>query len=80
MMGSTIFTHQSCTVETEDHMQVQQRHIMDDVVEGPLGKSTVDITERYKSVFGHTAREGHRMSLGNANIEGALRHLLHHDI
>ena len=79
-MSSTVFTHQSCTVETEHHMQVEQCHIVDDIVEGPLGKGTVDITERQQSVFCHTAGECHRMAFGYADIEGALWHLLHHDV
>ena len=53
---------------------------MDDVVVGALGKGAIDIAERQESFLGHSAREGNGMSLGNAHIEGALGHLLHHDI
>ena len=80
MMGGSVFAHQSGTVETEDHMQIEQGHIVDDIVEGALGKGAVDIAERQQSVFCHTPRESHRMSFSDAHIEGALRHLLHHDI
>ena len=80
MMGGSVFAHQSGTVETEDHMQIEQGHIVDDIVEGALGKGAVDIAERQQSVFCHTPREGHRMSFSDAHIEGALRHLLHHDV
>ena len=61
-------------------MKVEQSDIMDDVVESSLGESTVDVTERNQPVFCHTARERDGMSFGNADIEGAVGHLLHHDI
>ena len=53
---------------------------MYDIVEGTLGKGAVDIAEGQETLFGHTSGEGNGMSLGNAYIEGAFRHLVHHDI
>ena len=53
---------------------------MDDIVVSTLGKSTVDITERHQPLFGHTTAKGDGMAFGYTDVEGALRHLLHHDI
>ena len=80
MMRRTVLADETSTIQTEHHVQVQQCHIVDDVVEGPLCKGTIDITEGQQAVLGHTARECDGMSFGNADIEGALRHLLHHDV
>ena len=55
MVRRTVFSHQSCTIEAEHHVQVQQCHIVDDVVEGSLGKSAINVAEREQTVFGHTA-------------------------
>ena len=38
MMGRTIFSHQSGTVQAEYHRQIEQCHIMDDVIVGTLCK------------------------------------------
>ena len=46
MMGRTIFAHQSSTIPTEYDMEVEQCDIMDDIVEGSLRESAVDIAER----------------------------------
>ena len=53
---------------------------MDNVVVCTLGKGRVDVTEGLQTVFSHTGGERHGVPLGNAYIEGATRHLLHHDI
>ena len=59
---------------------MQQCHVVDDIVVSPLGEGTVDVAERQQSVFGHAARESDGMPLSDADVEGALRHLLHHDV
>ena len=80
MVCGTVFAYQPCAVEAEHHVKIQQGHIMDDVVEGTLCKGTVDITERQKSVFGHTAREGNSVPLGYSYVEGSFWHFCHHDV
>ena len=53
---------------------------MDDVVVGALCKRTVDVAERNHALLCHTSREGRGVSFSDADIEGALRHLLLHDV
>ena len=55
VMGGTILTYQSGTVEAEHDVQVQQCHVVDDIVEGPLGEGAVDVAERQQPVLGHTS-------------------------
>ena len=80
MMGRTIFSYQSGTVEAEHYRQVEECHVVDDIVVGTLCKRTVDVAERYQSILCHTTREGDCMSLGDTYIEGAVWHRLHHDV
>ena len=53
---------------------------MDDIVVGTLCEGTVYVAERQQSVFCHTARECHGMSLSDTHVEGAFGHFLHHDV
>ena len=80
MVCSTIFAHQSRAVKAEHHVQVQQCHIMYDIVECTLCKGAIDIAEGQQSVLGHTAAKGHGVSLGNTHVKRAFGHLFHHDI
>ena len=52
---------------------------MDDVVESTLGEGRVDVAEGNHTLLGKSAREGNGMTFGNAHIERALWHFLHHD-
>ena len=80
VMSGTIFAHQSCPVETEHNIEPCDSHIMDDVIIGTLGKSTIDIAVREPSLGSHTCGEGDGMSFSYAHIKGTLGHRLHHDI
>ena len=51
---------------------------MYDVVEGALRETRIDIAEGHQSGACHSAREGHCVSFGDAHVEGAVGHLLHH--
>ena len=55
MMGRSVFTYQSGTVKTHDNRQVEQCHVVDDVIVGTLCKRTVDIAEWDETVFRHTS-------------------------
>ena len=55
MMGWSVFTYQSGTVKTHDNRQVEQCHVVDDVIVGTLCKRTVDIAEWDEAVFRHTS-------------------------
>ena len=79
MMCRSVFAHQAGAVQAQDDVQPQDGYIVDDIVVSPLGKGTVYVAERNQSLFGHSSGECHGVSLGNANVESALGHLLHHD-
>ena len=53
---------------------------MDDVVVSALREGTIDVAERQQTFFRHTGRERHCMAFGNADIESAVGHGLHHDV
>ena len=80
MMGRSVLTHQSRTVQTDDDRQLEDSHVVDDIIVGTLREGTVDIAERLQTVLGHTRRERNGVSLGDADIEGTCGHLLHHDV
>ena len=80
MVCGTILAHQSRAVKAEHHVQVQQSHVVYDIVECTLCKGAVDIAEGQQSVFGHTAAECHGVSLGYTHIKRAFGHLFHHDV
>ena len=80
VVGGAVLAHQSGSVETEHHVEVEQRHVVYDIVVGSLGKGTVDVAEGQQPVLGHASGEGDGVSLGDAHVEGSLGHLLHHDV
>ena len=79
-MRGSVFTYQSGAVKTDDNGQIQNGHVMDNIVVGTLCKSAIDIAEGLQPVFCHSAGERHSMAFGNTYVEGALRHFLHHDV
>ena len=79
VMRSAVLSHEARAVEAEDDGQAAQAYVVDDVVEGTLGEGGVDVAEGDKALLSQSAREGDGMPLGNADIEGTLGHLAHHD-
>ena len=75
-----VVAHQSCPVQTHHHRQPLQRHIMYQLVVGPLHKRRIDIAERGHPLRRQPGGKRHCMLLGNAHIERPRRHLLHHDV
>ena len=80
VMRRSVFSHQSCPVQAEHHRQAQDGQVVDDIVVGTLRERTVDVAERLQPVFRHASREGYGVPFGDAHIEGAARHLPHHDV
>ena len=80
MVRGAVLAHQSGAVQTDDDVQPQYGHVVDDVVVSALGKGTVDVAEGLQTVLGHAAGEGDGVPLGYAHVEGALRHCFHHDV
>src|SRR5574344_114029 len=80
VVSGAVFSNQTGTVQTENHIQLQQGHIVNQIIIGPLEESGIDVTEWQHSFFGHSAGKSYGMSFGNADIKGALGHGFHHDV
>ena len=75
-MGRAIGADQPGAVEREAHRQLLDRDVMHDLVIGALQEGRVDRAERLVAFGGEAGGEGHRMLLGDADIEGAAGKLL----
>ena len=80
VVRGTIGAHQSGSVEADDHVEAQDGHVVDDVVVGPLCKRGIDVAERQQPILCHTCRESDGVALGDAHVESAVGHGLHHDV
>ena len=76
-MGRAVRADEPGTVHGEAHRQLLDRHVMDDLVVGALQERRIDGRERLVAFGREPGREGDRVLLGDADIEGAIRkHLL----
>ena len=80
VVGRSVFAHQSGTVQTEHHRQVQDCHVVNHVVVGTLCERAIDVAERDEPVLRHASREGDGVALGDTHVEGSIGHRLHHDV
>ena len=72
-VGRAVGADQAGAVDGEAHRQVLDRDVVHDLVVGALQEGRIDRAERLYA-FGRQARgEGHRVLLGDADVEGALR-------
>ncbi len=65
--------HQPAAVEREGDRQLLQRHVVDDLVVGPLQEGRVDGHHRPHPLAGQAGREGHGVLLGDADVVGPVR-------
>ena len=65
-------------IDTEDDIQLLQRHIVDDLIISTLQESGVYRTKRYHAVCGQAGRKSNGMLFSNAYIKNAGRHFLLH--
>ena len=79
-MGSPVFSHKSCSVETQYHIQSLQGYIVDNLVIRSLREGRVDIAERLHAGCCQTCRESHGMLFLDSYIEKPFRHLFRQDI
>ena len=80
VVRGTVFAHQSGAVEADDDGQVEDGRVVDDVVVGPLRKGRIDVAEGLQALFRHSRRECDGVAFGNAHVERAVGHFLHHDV
>ena len=72
-MGLAVIANQAGTVDRKAHRQFLDRDIVHDLVEGALQERRIDRGERLHPLGGEAGGEGHRMLLGDADIEAPLR-------
>ncbi len=73
MVSGTILTHEPAPIQTEDHMQIGEADVVDNLIKGPLKKGGIYGHDGYESLRGESGRKGHGMLLCNAHVEEALR-------
>ncbi len=71
-MGRPVGADQPGPVQDEADRQALDRDVMHDLVVGPLQEGRVDGAKRLVALGRKAGGEGHRMLLGDADIEGAL--------
>jgi hypothetical protein len=72
-VGWAIGTHQSCPVDGKAHRQMLDGDVVHDLVVSALEKGRIDRGERLIPFYRQPSGEGHRVLLGNADIEAPLR-------
>ena len=56
-------------VQTENNVQVLDRHVVDDLVVGALHETRVDVAERHLALGGHAGTEGDGVLFSNAHVK-----------
>ncbi len=72
-VGRAIGANQARAVQREGHVEVLQRHVVDQLVVAALQERRVDRQHGLDAFGGHAGGERHRMLLGDADVEVALR-------
>ena len=75
-MGRAVGADQAGAIDGEAHRQLLDRHVMHDLVIGALQEGGIDRRERPHAFGREPGGKGHRMLLGDADIEAALGELL----
>ena len=74
-MGRAVGADQAGAVHGEAHRQLLDGDVVDDLVVAALQEGRIDRRERLHAVGGEAGGEGHRVLLGDADVEGALGEL-----
>ena len=75
-MGRAVGADQPGAVHREAHRQILDRDVVHDLVVGALEEGRIDRAERPHALRGEPGGEGHRMLLGDADVERAVGELL----
>ncbi len=75
-MGRAISPHQTRSVHGEPHRQALDRHVVDHLIVATLQEGRIDGAEGFHAIGGKPCGEGHRMLLGDADVEGAVGEFL----
>ena len=79
-MGRAVGADQAGAVDGKAHRQVLDRDVMHDLVVAALQEGGVDGAERLVAFGRKTGGKGHRMLLGDADVEGAVGERLVEDV
>ena len=71
MVGLAVGAHQPRPVHAQHHMEMIQRHIVQQHIISPLQKAGIHRKHRHHALLGHTGAHGHRMALGDPHVEKA---------
>ena len=71
-VGRAVGADQAGAVDGEAHRQALDRHVVHDLVVAALQEGRIDRRERLHAVGGQAGGEGHRVLLGDADVEGAV--------
>ena len=71
-MGGAVGADQARAVDGEAHRQLLDGDVVHHLVVGALQEGGIDGAERLHAVGGHAGGEGHRVLLGDADVEAAL--------
>ena len=72
-MRRAVGAHRARPVQREAHRQALDRHVVHHLVVGALQERRVDRAERLHPLGRQARGEGHRVLLGDAHVEAALR-------
>ena len=78
-MGRAVVADEPGAVHREDHVELLQADVVDDLVVGPLQEGRVDRHDRLDPLEGEPRGEQHRLLLGDADVEVAVGHRLLQD-
>ena len=76
LVRGAVAADQAGAVEREHHRQVLQRDVVDQLVVAALQEGRVDRHHRLQALAGEAGGEGHRVLLGDGDVEVALRKAL----
>ena len=79
-MGRAVGADQTGAVDREAHRQALDRHVVHDLVVAALQEGRIDRAERLVALGRKARGEGHRVLLGDADVEGALGEGLVEDV
>ena len=73
VVRGAVAAHQAAAVEREQHRQVLDRDVVDQLVVAALQERRIDRHHRLHALAGEPGGEGHGVLLGDADVEVALR-------
>ena len=74
VVGRAVVADEAGAVDREDDREPLQADVVDDLVVGALEEGRVDRGDRARALEGEPGGEEHRLLLGDADVEVALRH------